>query len=215
MIETRAAAGVRSDASRTPTSASGATPVVLLQPRRFGDDRGWFSETYVEARWRAAGVTDRFVQDNQSFSARAGTVRGIHFQRPPHAQAKLVRCVRGAILDYAVDLRAGSPTFGRHVVAELSAENGRQLYVPVGFGHAFLTLTSDAEVAYKVSDVYAPDCDGGVAWDDPDIGIDWPLPPEGATLSDKDARLPRLRDFDSPFAYDGAPLTPLGEPVQV
>lgn len=190
-------------------------PVKLIQCRRFGDQRGWFSETYVEARWRAAGVDTRFVQDNQSFSAAAGTLRGIHYQRPPHAQAKLVRAVRGAIMDYAVDLRAGSPTFGRWVSAELSAENGRQLYVPVGFGHAFITLTPDVEVAYKVSDAYAPDCDGGVVWDDPEIGIDWPLPPQGPTLSGKDAGLPRLKDFASPFDYDGQPLVPLGEPVQV
>ncbi|MFN7232330.1 MAG: dTDP-4-dehydrorhamnose 3,5-epimerase [Brevundimonas sp.] len=190
------------------------TPI-LLAPRRFGDDRGWFSEVYVEGRWRAAGVADRFVQDNQSFSAQAGTLRGIHFQRGPHAQAKLVRCVRGAILDVAVDLRAGSPTYGRHVAAELSAANGWQLYVPVGFGHAFVTLTPDTEVAYKVSDVYAPDCDGGVAWDDPAIGVDWPLPPGGPVLSAKDAALPRLADFDSPFDFDGTLLGTLGEPVQV
>ncbi|MFC0632433.1 dTDP-4-dehydrorhamnose 3,5-epimerase [Brevundimonas balnearis] len=190
-------------------------PVRYLKPRRFGDTRGWFSETYVRDRWAAAGVDTSFIQDNHSFSAAPGTVRGIHFQRPPHAQAKLVRCTRGAVMDYAVDLRAGSPTFGRHVGAELSADNGHQLYIPVGFGHAFVTLTPDVEIVYKVSDVYAPDCDGGVRWDDPDIGIDWPLPPHGATLSDKDARLPRLRDFDSPFAYDGAPLEPLGEPIQV
>jgi dTDP-4-dehydrorhamnose 3,5-epimerase len=184
-------------------------PVILIKTRRFGDDRGWFSETYAEAKYAALGVDVRFVQDNQSFSAAVGTLRGIHFQTPPHAQAKLVRCARGSIMDYAVDLRAGSPTYGRHVAAELSAENGDQLYVPVGFGHAFVTLTLDAEVAYKVSDVYAPDCDGGVRWDDPAIGIDWPLPAGGPVLSDKDKALPLLRDFHSPFAYDGRPLEPL------
>lgn len=189
--------------------------VKLIATRRFGDDRGWFSETYAEAKLAAIGIADRFVQDNQSYSAHVGTVRGIHFQRPPHAQAKLVRCVRGAILDYAVDLRRGSPTYGRHVAAELSAANGRQLYVPVGFGHAFVTLEPDTEVAYKVSDIYAPDCDGGVAWNDRTIGVDWPLPASGAVLSDKDAALPQLDAFDSPFDYDGVPLAPLGEPVQV
>jgi dTDP-4-dehydrorhamnose 3,5-epimerase len=184
-------------------------PVILIKTRRFGDERGWFSETYAEAKYAGLGVDVRFVQDNQSYSAQAGTLRGIHFQTPPHAQAKLVRCVRGAIMDYAVDLRRGSPTWGKWVAAELSADNGDQLYVPVGFGHAFVTLTPDTEVAYKVSDVYAPDCDGGVRWDDPDIGVDWPLPPSGPVLSDKDRALPLLGDFDSPFAYDGRPLQPL------
>lgn len=168
-------------------------------------------ETYSEARARASGFDVRFVQDNQSFSAQIGTIRGLHFQRPPHAQAKLVRCVRGSIMDYAVDLRRGSPTYGRWVGAKLSAEGGEQLFVPVGFGHAFITLEPDVEVAYKVSDVYAPDCDGGVAWNDPTIGIDWPLPPSGAVLSDKDKALPFLTDFDSPFEYDGQPLEPLPE----
>lgn len=185
------------------------TLVKLIRTKRFGDDRGWFSETYSEAKLTGLGITDRFVQDNQSFSKFAGTIRGIHFQRPPHAQAKLVRCVRGRILDYAVDLRRGSPTYGRHVAAELSAENGDQLYVPVGFGHAFVTLEPDVEVAYKVSDVYAPDCDGGVLWSDAAIGIAWPLPPGGPTLSAKDAQLPTLAQFESPFDYDGAPLEPL------
>ncbi|MBU3077162.1 dTDP-4-dehydrorhamnose 3,5-epimerase [Sphingomonas quercus] len=182
------------------------SPVRLIRTRRFADDRGSFCETYVEPRWAAAGVDVRFVQDNESHSVRTGTIRGIHFQRPPHAQAKLVRCVRGRILDYAVDLRRGSPTYGRHVVAELSGANGDQLFIPVGFGHAFVTLEADCIVAYKVSDYYAPDSDGGVLWSDPDLAIDWPLPPEGATLSAKDGVLPRLADFDSPFAYDGRPL---------
>jgi dTDP-4-dehydrorhamnose 3,5-epimerase len=188
-----------------------STTVRLIETRRFGDARGWFSETYAEAKYAALGVDVRFVQDNQSYSAFAGTVRGIHFQTAPHAQAKLVRCVRGAIVDYAVDLRKGSPTFGKVAFAELSAENGKQLFVPVGFGHAFVTLEPDTEVAYKVSDVYAADCDGGVAWDDPDLAIDWPLPPSGAVLSDKDKVLPRLADFDSPFTYDGAPMAVIGD----
>lgn len=188
---------------------STAGPVRLLTPRRFGDTRGWFSEAYTEVWAAANGVNVRFVQDNHSYSAKVGTIRGLHFQTPPHGQAKLVRCVRGAIMDYAIDVRAGSPTWGRWVAAELSAVNGRQLFVPVGFAHAFITLNPDVEVIYKVSDVYAPACDGGVAWDDPDIGIDWPLPLTGPVLSDKDRKLPRLKDFDSPFAYDGRPLLPL------
>ncbi len=183
-----------------------ASPVKLIATRRFADDRGAFTETWVEARWAAAGIDCRFVQDNESRSLRPGTIRGIHFQRPPHAQAKLVRCVAGAIVDYAVDLRAGSPTYGRAVQAELSADNGRQLFVPVGFGHAFVTLVPDTIVAYKVSDVYAPDCDGGVIWSDPALAIDWPLPADGPTLSAKDHLLPALNGFDSPFAYDGRPL---------
>lgn len=183
-----------------------ASPVKLIATRRFADDRGAFTETWVEARWAAAGVDCRFVQDNESRSIRAGTIRGIHFQRPPHAQAKLVRCVTGAIVDYAVDLRGGSPTYGRAVRAELTADNGRQLFVPAGFGHAFVTLAAGTIVAYKVSDVYAPDCDGGIIWDDPALAIDWPLPAGGPTLSAKDQRLPGLGDFVSPFAYDGVPL---------
>jgi dTDP-4-dehydrorhamnose 3,5-epimerase len=185
--------------------------VRLIETRRFADARGWFSETYAEAKWAAMGVDVRFVQDNQSSSTFAGTIRGIHFQSPPHAQAKLVRCVRGRIIDYAVDLRRGSPTYGQVAFAELSGENGRQLYVPVGYGHAFVTLEPDSEVAYKVSDVYSAECDGGVAWDCPDIGIDWPLPPTGPVLSDKDRALPRLVDFVSPFDYDGVPMSARGD----
>jgi dTDP-4-dehydrorhamnose 3,5-epimerase len=183
--------------------------VKLLKPRRFGDDRGWFMETYSEKAALAAGVTDRFVQDNQSFSAFEGTIRGLHFQRPPHAQGKLVRCVRGSIMDYAVDLRRGSPTYGEHVAARLTEAGGEQLYVPVGYGHAFVTLEPNVEVAYKCTDVYAPDCDGGVLWSCPTIGIDWPLPASGPVLSDKDKVLPTLAEFDSPFEYDGRPLEPL------
>jgi len=188
-----------------------AASIVLVETRRFGDARGWFSETYAEAKYAALGIDLRFVQDNQSYSGFAGTVRGIHFQTAPHPQAKLVRCVRGSIIDYAVDLRKGSPTFGKHAFAELSAENGRQLFVPVGFGHAFVTLEPDTEVVYKVSDVYAAACDGGVAWDDRDLGINWPLPASGPVLSDKDKVLPRLADFDSPFVYDGVPMAATGD----
>jgi dTDP-4-dehydrorhamnose 3,5-epimerase len=184
-----------------------ALGVCIVKARRFADDRGWFSETYNAPKMIAQGMDVTFVQDNHSYSKYAGTVRGIHFQRPPHAQAKLVRCLRGRILDYAIDLRRESPTFGQHVVAELTAENGEQLFVPVGYGHAFVTLEDDTEVAYKVSDVYSPEHDGGIVWNDPALGIDWPLPAGGATLSAKDQILPLLSAFDSPFEYDGTPLS--------
>jgi dTDP-4-dehydrorhamnose 3,5-epimerase len=183
-------------------------PVQLIESRRFGDARGWFTEVYSEGAFANLGIHCRFVQDNHSLSLPAYTLRGLHFQTPPHGQDKLVRCVRGRILDVAVDVRAGSPTYGRSVAAELSAENGRQLFVPVGFAHAFLTLEADCEVTYKVSDVYAPACDGGVRWDS--AGVDWPLPAGVAPeLSAKDRALPLLADFVSPFPYDGRPLGPL------
>ncbi|MDG2520488.1 dTDP-4-dehydrorhamnose 3,5-epimerase [Caulobacter segnis] len=180
--------------------------VTLIRTRRFGDDRGWFTETYSENKFAALGIDGRFVQDNHSRSAAVGTIRGIHFQSPPHGQGKLVRCVRGRIVDYAVDLRRGSPTYGRHLAAELTAEGGEQLFVPIGFGHAFVTLEPNTEVVYKVTDVYAPACDGGVIWNDPDIGIDWPLPASGPVLSGKDQTLPTLAGFESPFDYDGVPM---------
>lgn len=189
---------------------SGALPI-LLKSRRIGDARGWFMETFSEASAAAAGIDVKFVQDNQSFSSDEGTLRGLHFQRPPCAQAKLVRCVRGSIMDYAVDLRRGSPTYGRWVGARLSEEGGEQLFVPVGFAHGFVTLEPNVEVAYKVSSLYSPECDGGIAWNDPRIGIDWPFPPSGSRLSAKDASLPTLAEFDSPFEYDGNPLEPLPE----
>lgn len=185
------------------------TSVVLIKAPRFGDARGWFSETFSEKRAELAGISSRFVQDNQSFSAAVGTVRGLHFQRSPHPQAKLVRCVRGSIMDYAVDLRRGSPTYAKWVGARLTAEGGEQLYVPIGFAHGFVTLEPDVEVAYKVTDFYAPECDGGIVWNDPTIGIEWPLPDGGAVLSDKDRILPTMAGFDSPFEYDGVPLQPL------
>ena len=183
--------------------------VRLIETRRFADERGWFSETYRRDRLAALGIVDSFVQDNQSLSRAAGTLRGIHFQVPPRAQAKLVRCLSGRILDVVVDLRRGSPTFARSLSVELSAENGRQLYIPVGFGHALLTLEPETEVAYKVSDYYAPECDRGIRWDDPDLAIEWPFESSALVLSPKDAALPLLKEFDSPFAYDGDPLEPL------
>ncbi len=183
-----------------PTALPG---VLILTPRRFGDARGWFMETFSAARMQAAGLHVDWVQDNQSFSAAKGTLRGLHYQRPPHAQDKLVRCSRGAIRDVAVDFRAGSPTFGRWVAVELTADNGRQLLVPKGFLHGFVTLTDDTEVQYKCSDVYAPDCDGAVRWDDPDLGIDWGV--TAPVLSEKDKNAPPLSAAPRPFVWeDGA-----------
>jgi len=172
--------------------------VLILTPARFGDDRGWFCETWNATRMAAAGLDFAFVQDNHSRSAAAGTLRGLHYQRPPHAQDKLVRCTAGVILDVAVDIRRGSATCGQWVGVELSAANGRQLLVPKGFLHGFVTRAPDTEVQYKCTDLYAPDCDGAVRWDDPEIGIDWGLsgPP---VLSGKDAVAPVLRDVDTPF----------------
>lgn len=178
--------------------------VVRLTPRRFGDDRGFFCESWNRKTLRDAGLDlPEFVQDNHSLSARAGTVRGLHFQSPPHAQGKLVRCGRGALYDVAVDIRKGSPTYGQWTGAELSFENGAQLWIPAGFLHGFLTLTEDTEIVYKCTDHYAPECDGAVHWDS--CGIDWPMP-EGAEalLSDKDAAAPALSGFDSPFTWEGA-----------
>ena len=184
-------------------------PVTLIRPKRFADDRGWFSESYHQARLAGQGIDILFCQDNHSLSRPLGTLRGLHFQTPPHAQAKLVRCVRGSIWDVAVDVRASSPTYGEWVAATLSADNGDQLFIPAGFAHGFVTLEPDSEVLYKVDDYYAPECDGGLAWDDPAIALPWPVPADGPALSDKDRRLPRLADWTSPFAYDGRPLAPL------
>lgn len=180
------------------------TRVTLIKPRRVEDERGWFSETYSQRALAALGITDSFVQDNHSLSRPAGTLRGLHFQVPPKGQGKLVRCTAGRLIDCVVDVRRGSPTYGAHLSVELTAANGWQLWVPVGFAHAFLTLEPDSEVIYKVTEYYAPECDGGIRWDS--AGIDWPLPPGGPVLSDKDRKLPALHEFDSPFPYDGEPL---------
>lgn len=180
----------------------------LIRPRRFTDNRGWFNETYNADTFAALGIDCTFVQDNHSFSAPAFTLRGLHFQHPPRAQNKLVRCIRGRIFDVAVDVRKSSPTYGQWVGAELSAQNGHQLFIPVGFAHGFVTLEPECEVTYKCSDTYAPAHDGGIRWDS--VGIDWPIPAGVAPeLSDKDKVKPKLSDFDSPFAYDGRPLKPL------
>lgn len=168
--------------------------VLLLTPPRFGDARGFFSETYHAARWAAAGVAASFVQDNHSLSAAAGVVRGLHCQVAPAAQGKLVRVVRGAIWDVAVDIRHGSPSYGQHVAAELSAANWRQLWVPVGFLHGFCTLVPDTEVIYKVTAPYDPAAERGVIWNDPELAVPWPVAPGAALLSARDAQLPRLAD---------------------
>jgi len=177
--------------------------VLILTPKRFGDHRGFFCESWNRARMAEAGVTIDWVQDNHSLSREVGTVRGLHFQSPPHAQAKLVRCGRGRLFDVAVDIRKGSPTFGRWVGEDLSFDNGKQLLIPAGFLHGFVTREVDTEVVYKCSDYYAPECDGAVRFDDPDIGIDWGLAPEAAILSDKDKVAPLLADFDTPFTWEG------------
>ena len=168
--------------------------VLLITPKRHGDARGWFSETWSRRALADAGLAADFLQDNQAYSARKGTLRGLHFQKAPHAQAKLVRVLKGAIYDVAVDVREGSPTYGRWVAAELTAERGEQLFVPRGFAHGYCTLTEDCEIFYKVDGQYAPQTEGGVIWNDPDLAIPWPLDGEPA-LSDKDKLLPRLKDL--------------------
>lgn len=175
--------------------------VLILTPARHGDARGFFSESWSRQRMAAAGLDIDFVQDNHSVSAKAGTLRGLHYQRPPHAQTKLVRCGRGCLWDVAVDVRRGSPTFGHWVGVELSADNGRQLLIPAGFLHGFVTRADDTEIVYKCSDYYAPDCDGAVAWDS--VGIDWGLD-AAPVLSGKDAAAVPLSGFDSPFVHEGA-----------
>lgn len=182
-----------------PTHLSGVFEIKL---RRLRDCRGFFSETWNHRDLAAVGIDVDWVQDNQSLSSAVGTIRGLHYQSPPHAQDKLVRCGSGALLDVAVDIRKGSPTYGEWITVELSAENGKQLLIPKGFLHGFITLEQDTEILYKCSDYYAPECDGAIRFDDPDIGIDWGISPDQAVLSEKDATAPLLRDFDSPFIYE-------------
>lgn len=177
--------------------------VVILTPARHGDDRGFFSESWNKSRLDQAGLNYDFVQDNHSLSEKSGTVRGLHFQSPPHAQAKLVRCGQGALLDVAVDIRRGSPSFGKWVGVELTAQNGKQLLIPAGFLHGFVTRTANTEIIYKCTDYYAPDCDASVRYDDPDIGIDWGLGADAPLLSDKDKNAPYLADIDTPFVFEG------------
>lgn len=172
----------------------GLGDVLLLTPPRYGDNRGFFSETWNAARAAEAGIEGTFIQDNHSMSAAVGTIRGLHLQIAPSAQGKLVRVVRGAIWDVAVDVRHGSATFGRHVAAELSAENWQQLWIPPGFLHGFCTLLPDTEVIYKVTGPYDRAAERGVIWNDPDLALPWPVPPSGPVLSEKDTVLPRLAE---------------------
>lgn len=173
--------------------------VKLITPKKFEDSRGFFSETFNRENFFKGGIAVEFVQDNQSRSASVGTIRGLHFQSPPFAQDKLIRVLKGRILDVAVDIRRSSPTFGQHVAVELSAENFKQLFVPIGFAHGFCTLEPDTEILYKVSNYYSAQHDHGLAWNDPDLGIAWPVTAESIVLSEKDARLPRLTDLATPF----------------
>jgi dTDP-4-dehydrorhamnose 3,5-epimerase len=173
--------------------------VKIVTPKRIGDHRGYFSETYNRQRFVAAGIDTEFVQDNHSLSAAVGTVRGLHFQSEPFGQVKLIRVVRGRILDVAVDLRRSSPTYGQHVAVELSAENGRQLLIPVGFAHGFCTLEPDTEIQYKVSAYYSAAHDHGLAWNDPALDIAWPIDSAAAVISDKDYRLPTLTELPAYF----------------
>jgi dTDP-4-dehydrorhamnose 3,5-epimerase len=187
---------------------------ILITPRRFADARGWFSETFNAKKFAELGIENDFCQDNQSLSSERGTLRGLHFQVAPFAQAKIVRCLAGSIFDVAVDIRKDSPSFGRWVGAELSAENGKQLFVPNGYAHGFLTLESNCVVAYKVDAFYSAACEGGIVWNDKAIGIDWPLEGSAPCLSEKDSALQTLTDLEAQFDYDGRPMQALQE-VQI
>lgn len=177
--------------------------VLVITPARHGDERGFFSESYSAQRLSEHGIAITFVQDNHSLSERAGTVRGLHFQAPPHAQDKLIRCGRGVLFDVAVDIRRGSPTYGEWFGVELSFENGKQLLVPAGFAHGFATRAPNTEIIYKCSDNYARETEGAVRWNDPDIAINWGADLSDPILSEKDAIAPRLADLVSPFEYEG------------
>ncbi|MGH0423504.1 dTDP-4-dehydrorhamnose 3,5-epimerase [Bacillus pretiosus] len=174
--------------------------VKVIEPKVFGDHRGWFMETYSDKEMKEAGIDLQFVQDNQSFSATKGTLRGLHYQLNPKAQTKLVRCTRGSIFDVAVDIRKGSPTYGQWFGIELSAENKKQLLVPKGFAHGFMTLTNDVEVQYKVDELYAPECDRGIVWNDAEIGVEWPMEIR-PVLSEKDEKAPSLKEAENNFVY--------------
>ena len=171
-----------------------------MKIQRHNDDRGFFAETYSRLKYSKQGIDVEFVQDNHSLSREKGTLRGLHFQAPPHAQAKLVRCGRGAIFDVVVDIRRGSPTYGKWEGYELTAKNGHQLYVPIGFAHGFVTLEANSEIVYKCSDYYAPETEGAIFWNDPDIGIEWRAVAD-PILSNNDAVAPLLADLESPFVF--------------
>ena len=174
--------------------------VVIIEPKVFGDHRGYFFESFSESRFNELVRETRFVQDNESKS-RYGVLRGLHFQKPPYAQSKLVRVVKGAVMDVAVDIRKGSPTFGQHVAVELTEGNHRQFFVPRGFAHGFVVLTDEVIFQYKCDNYYAPEYEGAIAWDDPDLGIDWKIPAEDVILSAKDTCHPRLKDAEWLFDY--------------
>lgn len=182
----------------TPLEIDG---LLLIEPSRIGDERGFFSETFRSDRFQEAAGPVTFVQDNQSLSALRGTIRGLHYQKSPRAQGKLIRVTRGAILDVAVDIRTGSPTYGSYVAVELSADNWQQLWVPRGFLHGFCTLTDACEVIYKVTDYYSAEHDAGVRWNDPDVAVKWPVNESGAQLSQKDKTAPLLKDIGNQFIY--------------
>jgi dTDP-4-dehydrorhamnose 3,5-epimerase len=175
--------------------------VLILTPKRFGDDRGWFAETYTRKSLAEAGFNKEFVQDNHSYSKPIGTVRGLHYQTEPFGQDKLVRCIAGGCLDVIVDIRHGSPTFGQHVSVELTAGNGVAVLVPIGMAHGFCTTAHDTEVTYKVTNYYSKPHDGGILWNDPDLKITWPIATEAAHLSEKDQKAPRLADLPALFHY--------------
>ncbi|MGH0606913.1 dTDP-4-dehydrorhamnose 3,5-epimerase [Bacillus mycoides] len=174
--------------------------VKVIEPKVFGDYRGWFMETYSDQAMKEAGIDLQFVQDNQSFSATKGTLRGLHYQLNPKAQTKLVRCTRGSIFDVAVDIRKGSPTYGQWFGIELSAENKKQLLIPKGFAHGFMTLTDDVEVQYKVDELYAPECDRGIVWNEAEVGVEWPMEIQ-PVLSEKDEKAPSLKEAENNFVY--------------
>lgn len=174
--------------------------VLVIEPKVFGDHRGWFMETYNKENFVETGLNINFIQDNQSFSATKGTLRGLHYQLSPKAQTKLVRCTKGSIFDVAVDIRQESPTYGQWFGIELTAENKKQLLVPKGFAHGFMTLTEDVEVQYKVDEYYAPECDRGIIWNDPTIGVEWPINIQ-PVLSEKDEKAPSFQNAENNFVY--------------
>ena len=175
--------------------------VKIVEPVAYGDNRGWFMETYNEGEFHKNNLYYNFVQDNQSFSAQKGVLRGLHFQKPPYAQNKLVRVILGSVLDVVVDIRRGSPTFGKHVSVELSGENHRQIFIPRGFAHGFVVLSPEVVFQYKCDNFYSPQSEGALAWDDPELGIDWKIPAEKIILSEKDKHHPRLKDAEWLFDY--------------